>query len=899
MLRLIDFRGVAHPISDYTRYHIVHKEDGCDEMSFYLETKHKQYPLMQEEAIIRTDQNEYLIKKVDDEKIDCRLNFDFLKQRTYLNYKSETQSLTSVLEAHMPSGWTIEGASVSTIRRTIEFDTCTDYDVIYECQKVYSVKFVWKILERRLIVFKPELMPSTGEYVTTELNLVALSFKGESTSFATRLYAYGKDGMTLEDAIVDGHRYGKAYVDNNDYCDKIVCAIWKDERYTIPENLYEATVEKLAAMAAPVRSYECKVRDLAKQDARYTFLTFSMHRKLTLIDVDRGIRVEHQIVEYDEWPDDENQNTVTLSCVQDTIYTSIKEASENSGKEAAEHVQQELVDFIENTYTPEIQSIQNDIDGKVETFYQATDPAATWLNVETRAKHVGDLWYNTSDQKYYIYEYDSTTQTYSWEEMTATPPDSVVAVIEAKAQVFTSQPTPPYKEGDLWFASENDDILTCVTTRSSGNFTAADWQKKNKYTDDTAANAYTDEQLAEKESEITQALTERLNMATAMLTAAFGGNIYQYNGEMFIMDDPDPAQAEVVWRWNINGFGKSSTGINGPYTMAMTVDDSFFANVISAMTIRGDFIEANTISGEKIQQSYTDGVLSSAFTAAKTYVEALFSDLNNYLSNTDGTGQLDVLRADITRIQATIDGLNIDFTESFRGGINYCQNSAGLNGMSDDWTATGTVAALQNSDTKNYTVSNSCFRLSADATLSQIIDNLVIGVPYTISCKVKKTGTLASSVSIVYNGSSQVNLFSQSTTTDGWEEVSVSLEAVQSGTLQISATTRSDYLYVSDIMVCEGNTSKAWTPAPEEIYTSGVKIDKRGITVYRSGTSEKTVIDNHEFSGYYNDVLVFTLNKDETQLQKTYVKEQLRFEDVVFIKYESGEEKGLNIALLD
>ena len=71
--------------------------------------------------------------------------------------------------------------------------------------------------------------------------------------------------------------------------------------------------------------------------------------------------------------------------------------------------------------------------------------------------------------------------------------------------------------------------------------------------------------------------------------------------------------------------------------------------------------------------------------------------------------------------------MTFDFEEAFRGGINYIQNSCGLNGLSDDWETDGTVVTLQNDDTKNSTVSNSCFRLSVDSSLSQTLDNIIPG----------------------------------------------------------------------------------------------------------------------------------------------------------------------------
>lgn len=899
MITILDERGRKHPISNYEKYHITHKKDGNDTCSFLLDTALPEYSLIREEAVVRTHENEYLVKKIDDDKVDCKLNFDFLKQRLYKDYVSETKSLAEVLTRHLPSGWTIEGLNVTTIRRTIKFDLCTDYDVVMQCISVYAVNFIWHILDKRLVVVKPELMNPTGEYVTSELNLRKLSFKGQSVNFATRLYAYGKDGMTMEDAVVDGGRYGKDYVENTEFSSKTIIAYWKDERYTVPENLYEDATARLNTLSWPVRSYECSIFDLAKQDTRYSFLDFAMHKVIALLDTERRIAVNHQIVEYDEWPDEPQENSVTLSCVAETIQDRIRQAASNGGDDAAEAVRREIEGFINGTYKDTVALIEQQIDGKAETWYQKADPSAEWTR-EEKAQHVGDLWYKTTDHT--TWYWNGT----SWAAQEV--PTSVFDAIDGKAAIFVATPTVPYHMGDLWFNSATSDILTCISSRETGKFAAADWEKRNKYTDDSAAEAVQEnldtavqeltQQIEGGDSEVSKALSERLNVATAMLTAAFGSHCYSENGELFMMDNPDPAQAQIVWRWNINGFGKSSTGIDGPYTTALTFDDTFITGVVNAMIIRGDLIEANSISSEKIQQTYTDGVLSEAFTAAKGYVESLFVDMNNYLKNSEGTGQLDILAQDITSIKATISGLNIDFSEAFRGGINYVQNSAGLNGLSDDWNTSGTVVTLQSNDTKNATVSNSCFRLSTDAQLSQIIDTVVLGQPYTISCKVKKTGSLLSEVYVVYNGGAVGKLFSSSSTA-GWTDCKFTIDAIASNTLQLVATTRNDYLYLSDVMVCEGVTAKAWTPAPDEIFTSGVKIDKHGITVYRSGTSEKTVINNEEFAGYYGEEEVFSLNKDETRINKAVVRGELQIEDVKFIPFESGGEKGLNVALID
>lgn len=105
-------------------------------------------------------------------------------------------------------------------------------------------------------------------------------------------------------------------------------------------------------------------------------------------------------------------------------------------------------------------------------------------------------------------------------------------------------------------------------------------------------------------------------------------------------------------------------------------------------------------------------------------------------------------------------------------------------------------------------------------------------------------------------------------------------------------------MYISDIMVSEGSIPRKWTPAPNEIYTAEVKIDRRGIEVRNDASSQRTVITNTEFAGYYNDEVVFTLNKDETQTKKTTVDGELTVGKTKFVPMPTASE-GLNIVVLD
>ena len=135
-------------------------------------------------------------------------------------------------------------------------------------------------------------------------------------------------------------------------------------------------------------------------------------------------------------------------------------------------------------YNETITAVQGQLDQKAETYYQAIAGIAvagvTVIGISGGSGHGGDLWYRTSDNTTWFYDENQNT----WVQQDV--PDEVFDKIDGKAQIFIAQPYPPYNVGDLWFNSAQSEIMTCVTARPSGSFVSSDWEKRNKYTDDTA-----------------------------------------------------------------------------------------------------------------------------------------------------------------------------------------------------------------------------------------------------------------------------------------------------------------------------------------------------------------------------------------------------------------------------
>lgn len=164
--------------------------------------------------------------------------------------------------------------------------------------------------------------------------------------------------------------------------------------------------------------------------------------------------------------------------------------------------------FIKGVFADTIESLQEQLDGKIQTWSQDTDPALEWIETEEipwtdvdgnsildvggneilivwekgKYVHKGDLWQNTANNTRWRWDGNK------WVEQEV--PDYLFDKIDGKAAVYFEQPKPPYNMGDFWVTSKADgeaSIKTAVRSRSDGAFTDTDWIDF-KYADKTDIN---------------------------------------------------------------------------------------------------------------------------------------------------------------------------------------------------------------------------------------------------------------------------------------------------------------------------------------------------------------------------------------------------------------------------
>lgn len=362
---------------------------GLDELVFTLSIWDDEYLMIQEESSIIEQSDgksaNYLVKAIDggsnDATVKCQIDLDEWKSTFSLRYDSGTNKVVDIVNAVKPTGWTVVNNSGIDYQRTVRLDGATPFDVLEKCRSTFNgITFRFDNVNKIITIVNMNNGQNLGAFATRDLNLTKNEYKGKSTGFATRLYAYGKDGMSF--SSING---GKEYVENHDYSDRVICAYWTDERYTVKQNLLADAQAKIDAMAVPVRSFDCDVVDLAKTNPeKYSELDFVLFSVIGLIDQTRSMtKIDHTIVERWRYPYHPDQNKVVLSTVAPRIQSQVTQVINSINNVNSDWQQQQaayydaLTAAILGANGGSVRLLDTDGDGEPDTLYIAdsTDPA--------------------------------------------------------------------------------------------------------------------------------------------------------------------------------------------------------------------------------------------------------------------------------------------------------------------------------------------------------------------------------------------------------------------------------------------------------------------------------------------------------------------------------------------
>lgn len=285
---------------------------GDKEITFKFRKTNKFASQIKEEAYVRTDEDEFVIKQVEPDgdwfKCTGTLNVEELEGNQFPT-GFETIEVTAEEccgVAVAGTEWKVVSCEV-TKKRTVRIEqNCSGWDVVQQVITTYRCEIVFDSIKKEISIYE-KVGQDRGAYFIERLNLKRLQIQSNSYDFCTRLIPVGKDGLMLDIE-------GKNYIENHQYSKKVKTMTWKDERYTTAESLREDAEAKLEELSKPYRSYTADVINLAEQSEEYKeVFSIGLGDTVLLVSKSTGIRESHRIVKMYQYPQTKEKNKVELA----------------------------------------------------------------------------------------------------------------------------------------------------------------------------------------------------------------------------------------------------------------------------------------------------------------------------------------------------------------------------------------------------------------------------------------------------------------------------------------------------------------------------------------------------------------------------------------------------------
>lgn len=244
------------------------------------------------------------------------------------------------------------------------------------------------------------------------------------------------------------------------------------------------------------------------------------------------------------------------------------------------------------------------------------------------------------------------------------------------------------------------------------------------------------------------------------------------------------------------------------------------------------------------------------------------TEISKKVSQTVYDADMKIVSESFTEVDQRMDG--IESTIQVGGGSNLIKNSVGYGDL-NFWTLLSGSVGYDVSTWILDGIAKHGWRIST-GVMDQEID-LIAGKDYALSGKLHKYTSAGTAIVKLLNPEDDSLVYTafQVATPDLYNgEFSF---AFNSGVykklklvIDVAAASTTDPVEITDLLLAQGQNLDVWSQAAGENYTLLVKMDGKGIKVYRQDGTGYTIMDPNEFAGYYNNTKIFTLNGDITEV---------------------------------
>lgn len=191
---------------------------------------------------------------------------------------------------------------------------------------------------------------------------------------------------------------------------------------------------------------------------------------------------------------------------------------------------------------------------------------------------------------------------------------------------------------------------------------------------------------------------------TASILGAKGGavRVLDTDGDgmtdtLYVADNPDPAIATKVWRWNYEGWAGSKTGYVGPFTLGATLEDGLLASAVTAAQLVAGTIMSKD-SGETFFLDLDNSILRMrALDDLNGKYASISMDVNGINSQVSlQAGDINGLRGQVSTLQQTADGVSIQVQNILENGVDKVTTGTGYTFNDDGLKITKSGQEIEN-----------------------------------------------------------------------------------------------------------------------------------------------------------------------------------------------------------
>ena len=455
--------------------------------------------------------------------------------------------------------------------------------------------------------------------------------------------------------------------------------------------------------------------------------------------------------------------------------------------------------------------LQSQIDEKIQTFYQSTNPALSWTTTELRTPHDGDLWYYTGTTtstyiKDNVYRYNASNNT--WTVYSAS--GELFDKVDGKSTIFYGTTSGTYT------GVETGDYLVDSTDGSSYRYDGSKWVKVTDYQGAIDAIEIGGRNLLQQKA----------------ISISHGGYAAY---DLAIVEPLQANQLYTIQLWDVDvshsGKTEAQLGVNvyycgGSVTFGGWNGTAYFTDG------HADHLTLTFMPTES-------NVNHSTVIAATTKYIRLY----NSTPSVDGTKNMSIGKWKLEKGNKATDwSLASEDLDVNIGGRNLLYNSATMPAVSNGdkgWRSSGgTVTHVELTDPPIYNVTGAIRVTNNGSTAKQIgmaqdrlKNKFIAGEKYTQSCWVRASENLQAYMTLIWISNSQTTgnsiaaLGQYYNISTDWTYIKIegiTLKGDQAvsysaGYVYALNVPTNGWIEVCGMKLEKGNKATDWTPAPEDI----------------------------------------------------------------------------------